>query len=103
MALLDRFNTPEKAAEELRAAGCEPDDAIEHSIEFAFPDAQAWWEWNWSHGTRVFLEALPAEAHERLFADMSKAMDVVRDRNGYPRTFTSVLTRGSIRATDSPL
>jgi hypothetical protein len=36
-----------------------------HTVALAFADEQAWWDWNWSHGMRVFLKALPEAAQER--------------------------------------
>jgi trans-aconitate methyltransferase len=81
-------------ARELRAGGFGAVEQTEHAVEFVFADEQAWWDWNWSHASRVFLEALPAEPRERYRAEVAEAMAQVRESNGFPRTFTSVFTRG---------
>jgi hypothetical protein len=93
---LDRFASSEKVESELRAAGFDGIEGIEHTIEFVFPDEQAWWDWNWSHGSRVFLEALPAPARDRLRAEMREAMEQLRDDSGYPRTYTALLARARV-------
>jgi ubiquinone/menaquinone biosynthesis C-methylase UbiE len=103
LALLERFSDAERVAGELRAAGFGEIDQAEERIEFVFPDEQAWWDWNWSHGTRVVLEALPDDALARYKAEVAQAMDQIRESSGYPRTFTSVFTRGSSPVTDSAL
>lgn len=103
LTLIERFSDAEKVAGELRTVGF---DDIEHALEridFVFPSEQAWWDWNWSHGTRMVLEALPEEALGRYQAEVAQAMAQIRESNGYPRTFTSVFTRGSSPVTDSAL
>ena len=58
-----------------------------------FPDEQAWWDWNWSHGSRVFLEALPADAQRRLREQLREAMEHVRKECGFPRRYTALFGR----------
>jgi ubiquinone/menaquinone biosynthesis C-methylase UbiE len=103
LALLERFSDAEKVAGELSTAGFGEIEQAEERVGFVFPDEQAWWDWNWSHGTRVVLEALPGEALARYQAEVAQAMAQIRESNGYPRTFTSVFTRGSSPVTDSAL
>jgi ubiquinone/menaquinone biosynthesis C-methylase UbiE len=103
LALLERFGDADKVAAELRAAGFSNIEQAEERIDFVFPSEQAWWDWNWSHGTRVVLEALPEQALKRYQAEVARAMDRIRESSGYPRTFTSVFTRGSSPVTDSAL
>jgi SAM-dependent methyltransferase len=96
LTLVNRFDSPEKVKAELGAAGFAAVEVEPHAIEFMFKDEQAWLDWNWSHMSRVFLEALPHDALERFRTEMREAMDQVRESRGYPRTFTSLFTRGSI-------
>jgi ubiquinone/menaquinone biosynthesis C-methylase UbiE len=92
LARLDRFSSAAKVAEELALAGLEAERQLEHRIEFVFADEQAWWDWNWSHGSRVFLEALPEDARERFRAQCREAMQAVRTERGYPRTYSAIFT-----------
>jgi SAM-dependent methyltransferase len=90
LALINRFDSPGKVASEFRDAGLAPGPVDRHTIEFAFADEQAWWDWNWSHGTRVFLEALPEEARERFRVRAFEGMRQLRAPNGFPRTYTAI-------------
>lgn len=93
LALLERFDSAEKVAAELRAAGFADVETTEHRIEFHFRDEQAWWDWNWSHAARVVLESLSEESRDRLRAEVTEAMQQIRDARGFPRTYTAVFTR----------
>jgi SAM-dependent methyltransferase len=90
LARISRFDDPSKVADELRAAGLTPGEMDQHTIEFVFADEQAWLDWNWSHGTRVFLEALSDEAQERFRDRAFEAMQVCRVGEGFPRTYTAI-------------
>jgi SAM-dependent methyltransferase len=90
LALVNRFDEPAKVEAELRAAGLEPAAAEPHAIEFAYPDEHAWWDWNWSHGSRVVLEALPEGAPERFRDQAYGRMQAIRTTDGFPRTYTAI-------------
>jgi SAM-dependent methyltransferase len=94
VAMVQRFDDADKVANELRDGGFDVVEQRRHAIDFVFADDQAWWDWNWSHASRVFLEALPVEPRERYRAEVAEATERIRESNGYPRTFTSVFTRG---------
>src|SRR4051794_4381297 len=95
IALINRFDESSKLAAELESAGFTVDDVREHQIEFVFPDTQAWWDWNWSHGTRIFLEGLSDEVRARYEAEFENEMERVRDERGYPRTYTALFARAT--------
>jgi len=94
LARLQRFEDAEKVAAELGTAGFQDLEQDSLAIEFLFADEQAFWDWNWSHGTRVVMEAMPEDPRNRYRAEVAEAMQQIRESNGYPRTFTSVFTRG---------
>ena len=93
LPLLDRFSESSKVAAELELAGFAVDDVREHTIEFVFPDADAWWQWNNSHGVRMFLDALPDDALARMKADYVPHMERLRDDRGYPRKYTALFAK----------
>jgi ubiquinone/menaquinone biosynthesis C-methylase UbiE len=95
LARISRFDDPSKVADEFRAAAMTPGDVAQHTIEFRFADEQAWLDWNWSHGTRVFLEALPNDARERFRDRAFEAMQHLREANGFPRTYTAIFAEAS--------
>jgi ubiquinone/menaquinone biosynthesis C-methylase UbiE len=93
LALLARFDDAGKVATELEGAGFEDVENAEHEIEFMFRTEQDFWDWNWSHGSRVFLEAASEDLRNRYRADLTSGMEQVRDERGFPRTYTAVFTR----------
>jgi SAM-dependent methyltransferase len=93
LARMERFSEGSKVRDELRLASLEVAEQVEHQIEFVFPDEQAWWDWNWSHATRTFFEAMPQDAQERFRAQARKEMQALRDERGYARTYTALFTR----------
>jgi SAM-dependent methyltransferase len=93
IASLGRFDEQAKVEDELRAAGLTPEAVVPHEIEFVFGREDDWWDWNWSHGSRVFLEALSDDARERFRRDAYEAMQKNRVGVGFPRTYTGLFTR----------
>ena len=96
MQILERFETAAGVAHELEAAGFAVDEQREHAIEFVFPDERAWWDWNWSHGTRMFLERLSDDAVERFRERAFEAMQASRDGDGFPRRYRALLSRALV-------
>jgi ubiquinone/menaquinone biosynthesis C-methylase UbiE len=92
LALLERFDAREKVESELHQAGFANVEMTQHEMEFVFRDDQAWWDWNWSHGSRAFLEPLPEEVRNRFRAEVAEAMEQVRDESGFPRTYTALFS-----------
>jgi biotin carboxylase len=93
VGLIARFDEPVKVEDELRIADFEPEAVEPHAIESTFENEDAWWDWNWSHGARVFLEALPAGSQERFRGNAYDAMQSLRTDNGFPRRFTAIFSR----------
>ena len=92
LALLERFDAPEKVENELRQGGFANIEMTQHEIEFVFADEQAWWDWNWSHAARVFLEPLSEEVRNRFRAEVAEAMEQIRGESGFPRTYTALIS-----------
>ncbi len=48
----------------------------EEAHELTFHDAEEWWRWSWSHGTRLLLDAIPesnrVDFQEAAFAELDK-------------------------------
>jgi len=95
IGLVTRFDEPAKVEEELWAAEFTPELVTPHAIDFVFRGADAWWDWNWPHGARVFLDALSDDAQERFRRNAYAAMDASRDGDGFPRTYTALFSRAT--------
>ena len=48
----------------------------EEAQELTFQDADEWWRWSWSHGTRLLLDAIPesdrVHFRDAAFAELGK-------------------------------
>jgi len=48
----------------------------EKTQELTFQDAEEWWRWSWSHGTRLLLNAIPesdrVDFRDAAFAELGK-------------------------------
>ena len=96
LALVARFDEEAKVEDELRMAGYAPGAVARHAIEFVYPDEDGWWDWNWSHGSRIFLEALSADAQERFRVAAYEAMQPLRTEAGLPRTYTALFSQATL-------
>lgn len=90
VSAINRFDEPQKLANELSAAGFEPTGVETFPLEFVFKDEDAWWEWNWSHATRIFLEELPEDIREQYRAKAYEAMQENREGDGFPRRYIAL-------------
>jgi hypothetical protein len=96
LGMIDRFSDAAKLKSELEAARFCNVDVAEHVIEFVFADKQAWWDFNWSHGSRMYLEALPEDARNRFTSEIEDAMEQIRDERGFPRIYTALFSRADV-------
>ncbi|GAB1690258.1 class I SAM-dependent methyltransferase [Krasilnikovia sp. M28-CT-15] len=72
---------PFEEMDELAAAGFTGIDETDLRIELAVPDAETFWQWLQTHGTRKFVDDLPAERRAefraRLIADLEAREHIV--------------------------
>jgi hypothetical protein len=68
--VLEVDNTGEHGPDELgavfRVAGYTSVEVADDAYELVFRDADDWWRWAWSHGSRQLFEAVPATRHAEL-------------------------------------
>jgi SAM-dependent methyltransferase len=96
LGLLARFDTPDKVEGELAAAGLPGFEVAEHQIEFHFADEQAWLDWNMSHASRAFFDAVRPEVRESFRDQVFEAMQPLRTDRGFPRTYTALFAKGTV-------
>ena len=96
MQVMKRFDSSEKIVGELEAGGFEVVEQRELELEFVFGDEQSWWDWSWSHGSRVVLELLSEKALEEFRERAFEAMQACRVGDGFPRRYRALLSRASV-------
>jgi O-methyltransferase/aklanonic acid methyltransferase len=90
--LVGRFSEAGPLRELLEDAGFQ-DVTIERMVvERTYPDAEAWWEWLWSLGSRAFLEAAPEAAVERLREEGVRRLEAAGEHQR-TRQFVALLAR----------
>jgi ubiquinone/menaquinone biosynthesis C-methylase UbiE len=93
--LIGRFSETGLLRAALEDAGFQ-DVTIERTVvERTYLDAEAWWEWLWSLGSRAFLDAAPEAAVERF---REEGMQRLEAANQHQRTrqFVALLARAKM-------
>jgi SAM-dependent methyltransferase len=67
----------------------------EETYELIFRDEDEWWNWSWSHGTRVLFEAVPdAERDQFQRSALAQARKLQNRQGAICATVRATLTRG---------
>lgn len=73
------FATDEGVEDLLRTAGLVDVRTVLLDVQVAFRDADQWHEWSWSHGQRVFWEAVPQDRRDEVRAAAAQRLEGMRD------------------------
>jgi SAM-dependent methyltransferase len=65
-----------------RQVGFADVQSTEDACALAFEDAREWWDWAWSHGYRVLLEAVAPERREQLKRELFDGLERACDSDG---------------------
>jgi ubiquinone/menaquinone biosynthesis C-methylase UbiE len=66
----------------------------EESYELLFRDEDEWWDWSWSHGTRILFEAVPHGRRDQFRRNaLAQARRLKRDQEPLRATVRATLTR----------
>jgi SAM-dependent methyltransferase len=78
-------------------AGFESAEIDDQEWNFSFPDVDAWWAFQWTHGSRAFLMALPPDAVADMRADAAERLAPTMLPTGeVPVTTTSRFCRAAV-------
>ena len=79
----------------LTSAGLDDIAAREETYELMFRDEDEWWNWSWSHGTRVLFEAVPDAERDRFQRNaLAQARGLQKRQGAICATVQATLTRG---------
>jgi ubiquinone/menaquinone biosynthesis C-methylase UbiE len=94
--MVGRFSERATLTSALEGAGFRELSVEQHDVVRTYPDADAWWQWSWSAGSRAFLEALPEATQDRF-----RSAGAERLRAGGPeglrRRFVALLAAARLR------
>ncbi len=79
-----RLSSPELAAAALTEAGFTSIQIEQHSAILYFRDEQDWWDWEWSQGSRFWLEGMSAEGLARFQREAFEHLRAMKTPQGIP-------------------
>jgi SAM-dependent methyltransferase len=88
--------TPRELVELLASVGLHDIATREESYELVFRDEDEWWNWSWSHGTRVLFEAVPHGQRGQFQRNaLAQARRLKSDQESIRATVRATLARGA--------
>ncbi len=79
-----RLNKPELAQAALREAGFVDVQTEAHEVVLFFKDEQDWWAWEWSQGSRFWLEGMSPDGRERFQREAFEHLQTMKGPQGIP-------------------
>ena len=91
------FDTQERLENALSEAGFTNIQVREVAQEFLYASPEEWWDTQWSHGARIFLERMPPEALEQGRAFAYKKMAEIAQPDGIPMLMRALFASATKR------
>ncbi|MEP7293793.1 MAG: class I SAM-dependent methyltransferase [Chloroflexota bacterium] len=79
-----RLNTPELAQAALTQAGFSQVWTEQHETTLYFRDEHDWWDWEWSQGSRFWLEGMSPEGLDRFQRESQQHLRAMQTPQGIP-------------------
>lgn len=80
----NRLNSPERIESVLRESGFENISVTKEEAIMYFADENDWWNWEWSQGSRFWVEGMPPEALEKFKAISFEKLKAMKGLKGIP-------------------
>lgn len=90
----NKISTPELISGALTDAGFQNVQTESHTATLYFKDENDWWDWEWSQGSRFWLEGMSPEALERFKRESFEHLRAMQTADGIPSTMGVVLAIG---------
>jgi O-methyltransferase/aklanonic acid methyltransferase len=78
----------------LREAGFVDIQFLDDDVKLYWRDEDEWWQWEWSQGSRFWLEGMTPEMLERFKTESFKHLREMKAADGIGRVFTSLYVAG---------
>ncbi|MBI1256370.1 MAG: methyltransferase domain-containing protein [Chloroflexi bacterium] len=79
-----RLKTPERAESALHAAGFSQVWTEQHDATLYFRDENDWWDWEWSQGSRFWVEGMSPDGLERFKRESFEHLRAMQTPQGIP-------------------
>jgi len=80
----NRLNRPERIEAALRQAGFENISVTREEALLFFADENDWWDWEWSQGSRFWVEGMSPKGLEKFKATSFEHLSVMKGPQGIP-------------------
>ena len=80
----NRLNSAERIESALRESGFENISVSSEESLMYFADEQDWWEWEWSQGSRFWVEGMSPEGLEKFKSVSFENLKAMKGPNGIP-------------------
>ncbi len=90
----NKISTPELIGAALKDAGFSNVQTQEHTATLYFRDEDDWWDWEWSQGSRFWLEGMSPEGLERFKRESFGHLRGMQTADGIPSTMGVVMAVG---------
>ncbi|GAB4529239.1 MAG: hypothetical protein OHK0046_48980 [Anaerolineae bacterium] len=90
-----RLNKPDLAHAAFTAAGFTDVQTQNHEVTLYFRDEDDWWDWEWSQGSRFWLEGMTPEGLERFQRESYQHLAAMKTPQGIPMVDSALFVTGS--------
>ena len=90
----NRLNSPELIETALRKSGFENISITKEEITMYFADENDWWDWEWSQGSRFWVEGMSPEGLEKFKAVSFEKLKAMKTSKGIPILDGALLSIG---------
>jgi O-methyltransferase/aklanonic acid methyltransferase len=88
----NRLNSPERIEAALREAGFENISVTKEETIMYFTDEEDWWQWEWSQGSRFWVEGMSPQALETFKAVSFENLKAMKGPKGIPMLCGALLS-----------
>jgi hypothetical protein len=88
----NRLNSPERIESALRESGYENISVTKEETTMYFIDEEDWWKWEWSQGSRFWVEGMSPEALEKFKTVSFEHLKAMKGPKGIPMLMGALLT-----------
>ena len=94
----NRLNSPERIEAALRESGFENISVTEEETTMYFADEEDWWKWEWSQGSRFWVEGMSPESLEKFKTVSFENLKAMKGSEGIPMLIGALIATANAPA-----
>lgn len=92
----NQLNHRERLELVLRGAGFTDIEFLDSAVTLYWKDEDDWWQWEWSQGSRFWLEGMTPDMLKRFKYESFRHLEQMKAANGISHTFTALYVQAKI-------